>query len=683
MANIVFDFLHNYETGERRESEPANAYQYDEGHVLEAILPAVVTAVELHYWIRGMEEAEAYNPTSITPNADGSCTILGNVPNKYFETNGELRIYIVINDADASITTYEGKLHICQRSMPDDYVDDDPENEATRILTEARAAAATATAAAETAQDVADSIPADYTQLSEDVSTLKEDLSLVVEKTFDDITSTLNWSVNGYYNSGNLSGNPQNVDEAKTAFITVSGGETFRVSGKTYCLQKLFCVYGENDTLLAVYDSQNAVVDYTDSIIELPDNAVKVAVSYYRPAYLSGLKIEKLETKRMPVEKDELTILGKVKPTNYYDYNSAILGEYINYNNGTPSANAGMCYAYVPVVAGNYVVTVAQNYFGNTAARVPYFDANKQYLGYIQGEFISQDIPNLAIVSIVVPSSAKYITVSLRTYYRYRGMVSKGSSVPTEFATFFDGYDTIENNIKVNDDNVVGFSKNPLYLKTVAFDGDSICHGISASDGKSGWAGRIGTANGMNWANFGVSGGTITNNHSHCIMNAIEDIHTFMPTLDYYIFDGGTNDADILKMDGIGTFTADDYSGTYDTDTFSGAFETLLYNAFTYYPTTKIGYIVAQKMGKTGNANYPIRKAYFERAIEICKKWGVPYIDLWNGSHLNPNLESMYDSSLDAEGNIEAGKMYIDGQHLTPNGYDYITPIIEAWMKTL
>ena len=182
MANIVLDFLHNYQTGERRETEPANAYQYDEGHVLEAILPSVVTTVELHYWIRGMEEAEAYEPTSITQNEDDSCTVLGNIPNKYFETNGELRIYIVVTDGTASITTYEGKLHICQRSMPDDYVDDDPENEATRILTEAQAAAATATAAAQTAQDVADSIPADYTQLSDDVDTLKEDIQDIQEE---------------------------------------------------------------------------------------------------------------------------------------------------------------------------------------------------------------------------------------------------------------------------------------------------------------------------------------------------------------------------------------------------------------------------------------------------------------------------------------------------------------------
>lgn len=177
MANLVFDFLHSYETGERRESEPANAYQYDEGHVLEAVLPEAVTSCEIHYWIRGQEKSEAYTPGSIVQNDDGSCTVTGNIPNTYFETNGELRVYIVVTDGDASITTYEGYVHICQRSMPDDYVDDDPENEATRVLIEAQTAAATATAAAETCEEVRESIPEDYSQLSEDVDTLKDGLS--------------------------------------------------------------------------------------------------------------------------------------------------------------------------------------------------------------------------------------------------------------------------------------------------------------------------------------------------------------------------------------------------------------------------------------------------------------------------------------------------------------------------
>lgn len=181
MANLVFDFLHNYHAGERRDSEPANAYQYDEGHVIEANIPDAITSCEIHYWIRGMEEAEAYTPTSITVNQDGTCTILGHVPNEYFRTNGELRVYIVVTDGGASLTTYEGRIQICQRSIPDDYVDDDPENEATRVLTEAQAAATTATQQAQAASDSAD-------QAQQSAETLSESVEQIATNT-QDITS--------------------------------------------------------------------------------------------------------------------------------------------------------------------------------------------------------------------------------------------------------------------------------------------------------------------------------------------------------------------------------------------------------------------------------------------------------------------------------------------------------------
>ena len=196
MANLVFDFLHHYQRGERRESDPANAYQYDEGHVIEAVLPETVTSVELHYWSRGMEEAEAYTPSSITANDDGSCTVIGSVPNKFFETDGDLRVYIVVNDAEASITTYEGKIHVVHRAMPDDYVDEDPDNPATRILTEAMAAATTATQQAQAASDSAGQAQQsaetlsgsvaqiatntqNITQLQADTNTLKEEFTAI------------------------------------------------------------------------------------------------------------------------------------------------------------------------------------------------------------------------------------------------------------------------------------------------------------------------------------------------------------------------------------------------------------------------------------------------------------------------------------------------------------------------
>jgi hypothetical protein len=43
----------------------------------------------------------------------------------------------------------------------------------------------------------------------------------------------------------------------------------------------------------------------------------------------------------------------------------------------------------------------------------------------------------------------------------------------------------------------------------------------------------------------------------------------------------------------------------------------------------------------------------------------------------------MYDKEKSVDENIEAGSLYKDGQHLTSAGYDFVSDIIDSWMKTL
>jgi hypothetical protein len=155
--------------------------------------------------------------------------------------------------------------------------------------------------------------------------------------------------------------------------------------------------------------------------------------------------------------------------------------------------------------------------------------------------------------------------------------------------------------------------------------------------------------------------------------------------LNYLILEGGTNDADLLRdtPERIGSFTPSDYSGNYDDTTFCGAVESLFYKAINYYPTAKIGFIIAPKMGVGDTYEIRSRRKFFLMIIEMCKKWGIPYLDLWDGSPLNPNLKVYYDQDLSQEENIATGKAYVDGQHLTKVGYDVISSTIDAWIKTL
>ena len=70
------------------------------------------------------------------------------------------------------------------------------------------------------------------------------------------------------------------------------------------------------------------------------------------------------------------------------------------------------------------------------------------------------------------------------------------------------------------------------------------------------------------------------------------------------------------------------------------------------------------------------RRAYFEYAMKTCKKWGIPYLNLWDGCYLNAKIPALYTQG-------SSDSFYVDAQHLTAKGYEYVSPMIEAWMKTL
>lgn len=246
-------------------------------------------------------------------------------------------------------------------------------------------------------------------------------------------------------------------------------------------------------------------------------------------------------------------------------------------------------------------------------------------------------------------------------------------------------------------------TQSKLYGKTIIWNGDSICQGKAFDDTRDddGWAGRIARQNNMTYKNYGIGGGTITENVMftskaklrHSVSASLETMYEEYPDADYIVIEGGSNDADLLgnfirgtDTARFGSFDPCDFSGEYDRNTFSGALESVFYRATRYWNGKKIAFIVAHKMGAhlagfTSATNN--RRIYFERAIEICKKWGIPYLDLWELSYLNPKLPHMYDKDKTTEENIAAGSLYADGQHLTARGYDITADIIDSWLKTI
>lgn len=238
-----------------------------------------------------------------------------------------------------------------------------------------------------------------------------------------------------------------------------------------------------------------------------------------------------------------------------------------------------------------------------------------------------------------------------------------------------------------NDEDIRGVVANNLYGKTAVFLGDSFCLGQSVDAGSAeygyGWGGLIGEANSMTWLNYAVNGATVSNQFedNHYILNQAVTAYANYPNADYIIFNGGVNDAEKLGASGLGTLASTGYSPTSTAD-FTSAFESLLLYLITNFPNAKIGYIVTHKAWTSTynqsnpddySDNHPYR-TFFNRAIEICEKWGIPYVDIWCTDPMNPSL-SVYDDYYSEESGC--------GKHLSSKGYHHVVGQIERFMREM
>ncbi|MBN1458674.1 MAG: SGNH/GDSL hydrolase family protein [Armatimonadetes bacterium] len=218
-----------------------------------------------------------------------------------------------------------------------------------------------------------------------------------------------------------------------------------------------------------------------------------------------------------------------------------------------------------------------------------------------------------------------------------------------------------------------------LYGKTALFCGDSICAGPpNADEAKAGWAGRIGALYGMITTNNGRIAATValSTDLSHGrksdnrIINQIESVKN--NTYDYVILHGGVNDAmDSLP---VGAMTDSTDVAAFDNTTFAGALEELFARAKEYFgEKTQIGYIVNYQtpMSNWGGATQDM-SAYVKVALQVCDKWNVSYLDLYDD--LDFNQEVMKVSTKD---NL------MDFLHPNDSGYDLLAVKIGTWMETL
>ena len=208
----------------------------------------------------------------------------------------------------------------------------------------------------------------------------------------------------------------------------------------------------------------------------------------------------------------------------------------------------------------------------------------------------------------------------------------------------------------------------PLKGKTILFAGDSICYGYSFANG---YAGIIQNNEYINYDNIAISGTTISkrNNRTDSILEKLQSNEN--TNYDFIIAEGGINDGGSANI-AIGNIT-EGYNDELNEFTYCGAMESLCKTLLTKYYNSKVGFVFCHNVKNRTNQNN-----YFEKGIEICKKWGIPYIDLRN--YMNCNIENICDNYTSDDNNDNV----YDGLHPNESGYKkYYAPLITNFIKTL
>lgn len=238
----------------------------------------------------------------------------------------------------------------------------------------------------------------------------------------------------------------------------------------------------------------------------------------------------------------------------------------------------------------------------------------------------------------------------------------------------------------------------PLSGKKILFAGDSIGAGWRDNAGvedysnSGGWAKRIADSCGADVTLAAKAGAPLsTIREAEGRPAIVNQLHTYKDNnYDYVVLQGGFNDAmgtnaEKTKESAAKVGEVTDYFDVseFDTATFAGALENLFYYAKEYFPNARVGFIITYAAPLSTYGGYTAEeesmREYWDMAKAACEKWGVSYLDLFDGK-TNDGKSYSYDIlEVNTSKNFPGGN---DNIHLNAAGYDLITPYIAEWIPT-
>ena len=332
-----------------------------------------------------------------------------------------------------------------------------------------------------------------------------------------------------------------------------------------------------------------------------------------------------------------------VNGANKLDSNKVTKGSYIK-KLGETTTHASLFYSdIIEVKAGDVIrCTVTSTYKSYPGIFVDSEGTStnlKNIGGYSTTQEAKYNTSNYMYYTVTMPADGYIIVNGVISDLTGRYMLTINEDLPAKFELYYESY-SLREDIKV--ENVENIDKyieennninNNLYNKTLMTFGDSIIYGAGGSTG--GFAKIIADKNNMTLINNARSGSTICVSTNYpdkgSILKVVEQSINNNDDADYILIEGGFND--VFNGCPLGVISTDYI--TFDETTFSGALEKLFKQVLIKWYDKKILFILGHKLYRSFNdTNAPFdywlkkQNSYWDRAIEICKKWNIPYIDM-------------------------------------------------------
>lgn len=232
------------------------------------------------------------------------------------------------------------------------------------------------------------------------------------------------------------------------------------------------------------------------------------------------------------------------------------------------------------------------------------------------------------------------------------------------------------NALLLNDDfipngNALNYIKSSIDLnikdKVLYNFGDS----IGAGDGNSGigYAEMLESIYGTHSTDYAQGGATLSkieNQEMHSVLDQIDNASNTPP--DIILLEGGPNDYTQYRVTGDMTNEFEFNHSNFDITTYCGALEECFYKLITKYPGVPIVWIYTHRENtRTEKTNGEVTVNFttmHDKSLEICKKWSIPVVDIYNKSGLNTMLDyykNLYTYNQDGTHPNQAGylKYYV------------------------